>query len=298
MNRLTIDENEFIKMYISNRYNTTAVAIAESYDKHLSPSEQNYESAIELGSTFMYHFGRTNIQEFDAFIQKHQVEFSTSKIKAFFNRTFNRRVELDIDFEKIRTKVLDNYDLAAKQAEKFLAELTYKNERVFKDEHVNRFVKNNEEFKKIAEILINDYFYYTSKPIEPSHLAGKHLYTILQEMGEQYDNITANFRDCKNWRFENNLLVLPKKAVLVNGATHVDLINAYGGGYELSTLVKDKDYFSRITAKAVMYSPDLIEPLYWKKHADPEKQIEQQKRLDAKMAEDEAKRHGKKKPKH
>lgn len=272
MSKLLINEQSFLDTYTKDRAKLTADSILKEFEG-LDISNQTFETAIELGSNFMYHFGRTNTEELSKFIDDNQVKFAENKFKAFFNKAFKLNLDVDVDFEKIRTEVLDNYKLSVQQASLFLKNIG------IEDAYIKCFEKNAENLREVSRTFVKDYFYYTDQEIKPEALSGKHLYKILKEMPEDYDNVEVSFRDNRNWKTENGIVVLPKKAYMIHFDKYVDLINQHGGGYEISKLVKDKEFFKEIENDLKMgYKPDLLHPIIYKVGLHPTK--EQEKRMN------------------
>lgn len=257
MSKLRINERYFLDVYTKDRAKQTAKSILKEFEG-LDISNQNFETAIELGSNFMYHFGRTNKEELDKFIRDNQVKFAENKFEAIFNKAFKVNVEVDVDFEKIRTEVLDNYKLSVSQAAAFLKDIG------IDSICINTFEKNAEKLREVSSIFVKDYFYYTEKEARPDELAGKHLFKILKEMPEDYDNVTVKFRDIKDVKIENGIVVLPQKGMMIHGGTSVDFINKLGGGYEISKLCQDNDFFKEVKNDLRMgYKPSLVHPIFF-----------------------------------
>lgn len=252
MDNLSQKEEIFLNLYTKHKHNETSDSIKKTHG-HLIKPDMNFESVLELGSNYMYLFGKTNSDEMFNFIQKNKVTFSDNKFKSIYSTIFNKDIEVSIDFNKIKENVFDNYDLVTSQAAIFLKEVGCT------PSQVNLFTSNSTKFKEMAETLVHDYFYQTKQAIDPDLLAGKHLQTIFKEMGNGYENIQLKFRDAAkidNWRYEHGLLIAPCKAILTHHNKAVDLINNLGGGYELSTIVKDKKFFEKIKAEHMNYEPD------------------------------------------
>ncbi|WP_054889614.1 hypothetical protein [Pseudomonas sp. NBRC 111118] len=252
MDNLSKKEEIFLNLYTKHKHNETANSIKKTHG-HLINSDMNFESVLELGSNYMYLFGKTNGQEMFDFIQNHKVTFSDNKFKSIYSTLFNRDIEVDIDFAKIKENVFDNYKLVTEQAANFLKEVGCN------EKQVNLFTNNCTKFVELAQTLVHDYFYHTRQPLDPALLENKHLHTILKEMGDGYDNMRVVFRDADKkdqWSYDHGLLILPSKAMLIHHNTSVDLINNLGGGYEISTIVKDKAFFDNIRTEHMSYEPD------------------------------------------
>ncbi len=252
MDNLSQKEEIFLNLYTKHKHNETSDSIKKTHG-HLINAEINFESVLELGSNYMYLFGKTNGQEMLDFIQKNKVTFSDNMFKSIFSTIFNKDIDVNIDFNKIKENVFDNYDLVTSQAAIFLKEVgcTEKQVKFFND--------NCSKFKEMAKTLVHDYFYQTRQALNPELLKGKHIQTIFKEMGNNYDNIKLVFRDTEkteDWRYEHNLLITPCKAMLMHHNKAVDLVNNLGGGYELSTIVKDKKFFEKIKQEHMSYEPD------------------------------------------
>lgn len=277
MSKLKINEQYFLDAYTKDRAKQTSNAILKEFEG-LDISNQNFETALELGSNFMYHFGRTNKEEIDKFILDNQVKLAENKFIAIFNKTFKVNLDVDVDFEKIRTSVLDNYKVSVTQAAAFLKDIG------IESGYINTFEKNAEKLREVSSTFVKDYFYYTEKEARPEELAGKHLFRILKEMPDDYDNVTVSFRDNKDWKTEIGMVVLPKKGMMIHGGTSVDLINKLGGGYEISKLVQDQDFFKEVKNDLRMgYKPSLVHPIFFTVGRNPTP--EQLARQDSYIAE-------------
>lgn len=251
MDNLSQKEEIFLNLYTKHKHNETSDSIKKTHGQLIS-SDMNFESVLELGSNYMYLFGKTNGQEMFDFIQKNKVTFSDNKFKSIFSTIFNKDIEVNIDFNKIKENVFDNYDLVTNQAAIFLKEVGCT------DKQVKFFNNNCTKFKDMAETLVHDYFYQTRQALNPALIEGKHIQSIFKEMGNNYNNIRLVFRDTDktdDWRYEHNLLITPCKAMLMHHNVAVDLINNLGGGYELSTIVKDKKFFEKIKSEHMTYVP-------------------------------------------
>lgn len=251
MDKLSQKEEIFLNLYTKHKHNETAESIKKTHG-HLINDKMNFQSVVELGSNFMFMFGKTNGQEMYDFIQKNKVTFSDNVFKSIYSTLFKKDIEVNVDFKKIKENVFDNFDLVSGQAATFLKEVGCT------DNQVKYFNHNITKFKDMAETLVHDYFYYTKQPIQPELLEGKHLKTIFTEMGNGYDNIKLVFTDTEklnDWRYDHNLLINPCKAILTHGNTSVDLVNNLGGGYEISTLIKDKAFFEKIKNEHMSYEP-------------------------------------------
>lgn len=242
MSRLQIKENLLIDSYINHMHIKTRNELMKGLEA-LSPAESNfaiYETAVELGSIFMYNFGKTNKAEFDEFIQNNHIQFSDSKIKSFFAKSFNQTVEVDCEFEDLLDKTIGNYDVAKKQAARFLAEIG------IPEGYINAFKKNTETIQELGLILAKDYFFFNKKEPIKNEFEGKHLYTVFKSLGDKYMNMTIGFSDNHNWKLENDMVIMPKNGFMIHGGKHADLISSYGGGYELSALMRDKEFFKTL----------------------------------------------------
>lgn len=258
MSKLKINEQYFLNAYTKERTKQTADSILKEFEG-LDITNQNFETAIELGSTFMYHFGKTNKEELESFIRENQVKFAENKFKAIFNKAFKVNLDVDVDFEKIRTEVLDNYKVSVEQAAIFLKEVG------IDPRYIKNFERNAEALREVSKTFVKDYYYYTEKEIDPSQLKDKHLYRILREMPDDYDNVDVSFRDNQKWKHDKGMLLLPKKAYMLHGITHVDLINEYGGGYEISKLIQDQSFFNEVKNELRGgYKPDRLHPVFYK----------------------------------
>lgn len=252
MDNLSQKEEIFLNLYTKHKHNETSDSIKKTHG-HLINADINFESVLELGSNYMYLFGKTNGQEMFDFIQKNKVTFSDNKFKSIFSTIFNKDIEVNIDFNKIKENVFDNYDLVTSQAAIFLKEVGCT------DNQIKVFNNNCSNFKDMAETLVHDYFLQTRQALNPELLEGKHLKTIFNEMGKDYSNISLVFRDEKKkdeWSYEHGILIMPCKAMLMHNNKSVDLINNLGGGYEISTIVKDKKFFEKISQEHMSYIPD------------------------------------------
>ncbi|ETF06811.1 hypothetical protein [Pseudomonas moraviensis] len=234
-----INESSLIESYLQDRYRKTAESIKQELGQIDIP-DVTYETALELGSIFMFQFGRTNKEEFSQFINEKQIEFTDNKLSAYFNVLLRRKVEVNIDFERLVQKTIANYDVAKEQAAKFL------NEIGIPSPFINTFMKNAETIRDLAEVLACDYFYHNGIKPRQDIFDGKHLYTIFKELGEDYKNINIGFADNHKWRYENNILILPKKGYMQYMGQYADLINSYGSGYELSTLMRDNSFYKKV----------------------------------------------------
>ncbi|MCY1311859.1 hypothetical protein D9M70_622200 [compost metagenome] len=73
-------------------------------------------------------------------------------------------------------------------------------------------------------------------------------------------------------------MILPSQAILIQGSTFVDITDGYGGGYEITALLKDKDYVKTLEEKFKTYvnmnSMELMERYYLEEDgiAPPKKQ--------------------------
>jgi len=239
MSRLAIKENLLIDSYINHMYIKTRNDLMTEMGS-IDITTANFETAIELGSIFMYNFGKTNRTELDDFIQKYHIEFSESKIKSFMARSFNQRVEVDCDFDTLLDKTIANYDISKNQAANFLAEIG------IPDGLINTFKKNAENIRDLGFILASDYFYYTDKRPQKEEFEGKHLITIFKSLGDDYKNMTVGFTDNHDWKYENQMLVMPKNGFIQHGSKNADIINSYGSGYEMSALMRDKAFFDKV----------------------------------------------------
>lgn len=251
MNNISPKEEIFLNLYTKHKHNETSENLKKSHG-HLLNNKMGFESVLELGSNYMFMFGKTNSKEMYDFIQKNKVTFSDNKFKSILSLALKREIEVDIDFDKIKDNVFNNYDLVTQQAATFLKEVGCT------PSQVNLFTTNCTKMKEIGAELIHDYYLHTHQQLNPKLLEGKHLYSILGEMGKDYDNVQVVFRDADKkdqWRYEHNLLVMPSKAILMLNNRAVDLINSLGGGYEISTLVKDKAFFKKIKEEHMLYTP-------------------------------------------
>ena len=251
MDNLSQKEEIFLNLYTKHKHNETSDSIKKTHG-HLINDKMNFESVQELASNYMHIFGKTNGKEMFDFIQKNKVTFSDNKFKSIFSAIFNKDIEVNIDFQKIKENVFDDFDLVTKQAAIFLKEVGCN------ESQVKVFLSNSEKFKTIAETLVHDYFIHTRQALNPEKLEGKHLVTILNEMGNDYNNIKVVFRDAKDkdsWRYEHGLLIMPSKALVMHHHMSIDLINNLGGGYEISAIVKDKKFFDKITKDHMSYIP-------------------------------------------
>ncbi len=240
MSRLQIKEKLLIDSYINHMHIKTRNDLMNQLGD-FEPTEATFETAIELGSIFMYNFGKTNKTEFDEFIQKNHIEFSDSKIKSFFAKSFNQKVEVDCEFEHLMDKTIANYEIAKTQAAKFLAEIE------IPEPLINTFKRNTEVIQELGLTLAKDYFFYNKKNPDKNEFEGKHLYTVFKSLGDDYTNMTVGFADNHKWKYENNMIIMPKNGFIVQGGKHADLISSYGGGYELSALMRDKEFFNAVT---------------------------------------------------
>jgi hypothetical protein len=283
MNNISQKEEIFLNLYTKHKHNETSERIKKTHG-HLLNGQMNFESILELGSNYMFMFGKTNSKEMYDFIQKNKVTFSDNKFKSILSVALKREIEVDIDFDKIKEKVFDNYDLVTQQAATFLKEIGCTAKQV------NLFTTNCTKMKEIGAELIHDYYLHTHQQLDPKLLEGKHLYSILSEMGNDYDNVQVVFRDAEKkdqWRYEHNLLIMPSKALLMLNNKAVDLINNLGGGYEISTLVKDKAFFQKIKQEHMLYTPSsqaYKEIMKQVERTDDEGEFRNTKRRSSKLA--------------
>lgn len=70
---------------------------------------------------------------------------------------------------------------------------------------------NSERLKDLGGELMCDYMLHTKQGFNVEQLMNKHIYHILIELGDNYSNMDANFKDMDDLRFEDGKVILPKK---------------------------------------------------------------------------------------
>ncbi|HCF4267587.1 TPA: hypothetical protein NIE67_000733 [Pseudomonas aeruginosa] len=260
-----INNKHFIECFTEYRHRKTSKAISEKIQEELkdgkiTESLMNPLKALELATIYKHEFSNTNIKEIKEFVQDNFVELSENKFKAFFTKLFNRKLEIEVDIDELTNKVLNNYDKLTELTSRFLDSLGYS------DGVQNYYRKNCEDLKELGGELICDYFYNKNTGFKPELLMNKHIYHIFSELGEDYNNITRKFQDIDKLKFEDGKVILPSQAILIQGSTFVDITDGYGGGYEITALLKDKDYVKALEEKFKTYvnmnSMELMERYY------------------------------------
>lgn len=235
--------NNLISSYINDRYKLTSEAIRNELGE-LPLKNVTYETAIELGSIFMYQFSKTNSAEFDKFINSKQLEFTDNKISSYFNMLLNKKVQVDVELQSLTERTIANFDVAKVNAAKFLEEIG------IPSPFINTFTKNADNLKTVGETFVLDYLYQTGKEPSQDMFKDKHILTIFKEMNEvmKYKNMHIGFADNHKWQSHVDPVNLPQKGFITFVEKHVDIIG-YRAGHELETILRDKDFFNTIVQK-------------------------------------------------
>lgn len=243
MNYTEINNNKFIQAFTEYKHKITSKAITENIGRHLLEDEMTPAVALELATLYKHEFSTTNIKELKDFAKENLVELSENKFKAFLLKAFNRRLTINVDVDDISSKVLNNYDKLTELSARFIGDLGY-------SEGVQNYYKKNcENIKELGGILVCDYLQMMKVGFKPELLQGKHIYHIFSELGDSYGNISRRFTDMDKLKFDDGMVILPSKLVMTQGGTHVDITDGYGGGYEISSLLRDKDYVKDLAVK-------------------------------------------------
>lgn len=252
-----INNDKFIKLFTEYKHKLAADTIKDSIGKNLitmDESAKNHSTALELATIYKHEFSTTNIKELKDFAKANFVELSDSKFKAFFDKTFNRKLEINVDIDDISSKVLNNYDELTKLSARFLSEIGYS------QGVQNYYIKNCENLKELGSTLLCDYMKKMECGFKPELAMNKHIYHILSELGDDYDNIDRRFTDIDKLKIEDGMLVLPSNAIIWQGGTSVDIkessveiSSAYGAGYEITALLRDKDYINALSKRFETY---------------------------------------------
>ncbi|EMM2237736.1 hypothetical protein E6W26_19410 [Pseudomonas aeruginosa] len=235
--------NNLVASYINDRYKLTSESIKNELGK-LPLENVTYETAIELGSIFMYQFSKTNSAEFDKFINSKQLEFTDNKISSYFNIILKRKVQVDVELESLTERTIADFDVSKKNAAKFLEEIG------IPSPFINTFVKNAENLKAVGETFVLDYLYQTGKEPSQDMFKDKHIFQIFKEMNEvmKYKNMHIGFADNHKWQSHTDPLNLPQKGFITFVEKRVDIIG-FRAGHELETLLRDKNFFNTIVQK-------------------------------------------------
>lgn len=252
-----INNDKFIKLFTEYKHKITSDLIKESIGENLIDMDKvakNPATALELATIYKHQFSLTNTKELKDFAKENYVELSDSKFKAFFDKTFNRNLEINVDIDDLKSKVLNNYDELTNLSARFLSDLGY-------SEGVQNYYKKNcENLKELGSTLLCDYMKKMECGFKPEIAMNKHIYHILSELGDDYGNISRRFTDIDKLKIEDGMVILPCNAIIWQGGTSVDIressveiSSAYGAGYEITALLRDKDYVKALSDKFENY---------------------------------------------
>lgn len=248
-----INNDKFIKLFTEYKHKLTSELIKDSIATSLIDIDsvaKNPATALELAAIYRNQFSTTNIKELKDFAIENYVKLSDSKFKAFFDKTFNRNLEISVDIDDLKSKVLNNYDELTKLSARFLSDLGY-------SEGVQNYYKKNcENLKELASTLLCDYMNKMESGFNPEIAMNKHIYEILSDLGDDYDNIDRRFTDIDKLKIDNGKLILPCNAIIWRGGVSIDIkessaeiTSAYGAGYEITALLRDKNYVNALSKK-------------------------------------------------
>lgn len=241
-----INNELFIEQFIKYKHELTSKLIKEGIGKELTAQELNFDNALELSTIYKNEFSKTNITEIKQFVKENLVEISNNKFKAFVHKVLGMNFEVDIDINDLSEKVLNNYDKLTELSVKFLEEMGC--------ECVRGIKENSEKLKDLGGELLCDYMLKAKNGFNVEQLMGKHIYNILLELGDTYENIDANFKDMNDLRYEDGVLIMPKKAFLTQAGKDFAISDGYGGGYEITALLRDKKYVAELEKKFEGYT--------------------------------------------
>ncbi|EPH2333364.1 MULTISPECIES: hypothetical protein [Pseudomonas] len=241
-----INNEIFLEEFIKYKHELTSKSIKEGIGRELTQKELNFDNALELSMLYKNEFSKTNVEEIKEFIKENLVEISNNKFKAIAHKILGIRLEVDIDINDLSDKVLNNYDKLTDLSIRFLEEMGC---------NCGRGIKlNSERLKDLGGELMCDYMLHTKQGFNVEQLMNKHIYHILIELGDNYSNMDANFKDMDDLRFEDGKVILPKKAMLTQPGKQVDISDGYGGGYELTALLKDKKFVAELEQRFKNYT--------------------------------------------
>lgn len=233
-----INNEIFIEQFIKYKHELTSRLIKEGIGKELTEKQFSFDNALELSMLYKNEFSKTNSDEIKQFVNDNLVEISNNKFKAIAHKVLGMRLEIDIDINQLSEKALNNYDMLTELSIKFLDELGF---------DCGRGIRvNSEILKDMGGELICDYMLIKKQGFNVEQLKGKHIYNILLELGDDYSNMDATFKDMNDLRYEDGKVILPKKAVLTQPGKQLDISDGYGGGYELTALLKDKKFVTEL----------------------------------------------------
>lgn len=233
-----INNEIFIEQFIKYKHDLTSKLIKEGIGKELTEKQFSFDNALELSMLYKNEFSKTNPEEIKQFVKDNLVEISNNKFKAIAHKVLGMRFEVNIDMNDLSDKVLNNFDKLTDLSIQFLDELGFKCGRGIK--------ANSEMLKDLGGELMCDYMLHKKKGFDVEQLKGKHMYNILLELGDNYSNMDATFKDMNDLRFENGKVILPKMAVLSQPGKQLDISDGYGGGYEFTALLKDKKFVAEL----------------------------------------------------
>lgn len=262
MNNIEINNDKFIKLFTEYKHKITSTAITDKIGRHLIEDEMNPATALELATLYKHEFSTTNIKELKDFARDNFVELSENKFKACFLKAFNRKLEINVDVDDVTSKVLNNYDKLTELSARFLGDLGYT------QGVQNYYKKNCENIKELGGVLICDYLQMKKVGFKPEIMIGKHIYYIFSDLGDSYGNISRRFTDIDKLKFDDGIVILPSKLVMNQGGTHVDITDGYGGGYEITSLLRDKEYVKNLEVKFESHTNQHIQDIVARYHEE------------------------------
>lgn len=241
-----INNEIFIEQFIKYKHALTSKLIKEGIGKELTEKQFSFDNALELSMLYKNEFSKTNPAEIKQFVKDNLVEISNNKFKAIAHKVLGMRFEVDIDMNELSEKALNNFDKLTELSIQFLDEIGFECGRGIR--------ANSEMLKDLGGELMCDYMLHTKKGFDVEQLKGKHIYNILLELGDNYSNMDATFKDMNDLRFEDGKVILPKKAILTQPGKQLDISDGYGGGYELTALLNDRTYVAELEQKFKNYT--------------------------------------------